>query len=140
MIPARGPQTVFQELHCSIHFVTGVRFTYTCYRVSNFVFLFKDTFANQQITGFHCFEHTKPTSSLPCHPANHWISLLRAYQAYLQPTLPTSKSLDFIALSLPSLPRAYLANQQISGFHCFEPTKPTSSLPCQPANQWISLL
>ena len=30
--------------------------------------------------------------------------------------------------------------EQIIGFHCFEPTKPTSSLPCQPANHWISLL
>ena len=57
-----------------------------------------------------------PTSGLPCQPANHWISWLRAYS---------------------SLPRAYLANQQIIGFHCFGttwaylgPTLPEQSLLC----------
>ena len=80
-------------------------------------------------------------SSLPCPRANHWITLLRAYSG---------------------LPRAYLANQQIIGFHCFGPTRaylgptlptsksldtiasgllgPTSGLPCQQANHWIPLL
>ena len=85
--------------------VTGARFTYTCYGISNLA--------------FHC---SGPT----------W--------AYLGPTLPTSKSLAYIALSLPSLPWAHLANQQIIGIHCFEPTEPTSSLPCQPTNHWNTLL
>ncbi len=115
--------------------------------------------ANEQIIGFHCVEPTEPTSSLPCQQANHWvsllcatdstwslpcqranhwISLLWAYRAYLEPTLLRSESLDLIALSLSNLPRAYLAKQQIIGFNCFEHTEPTSSLPGQQANHWIS--
>ena len=43
-----------------------------------------------------------PTSRLPCQPANHWNTLLRPYSG---------------------LPRAYLANQQIIGIHCFGPTR-----------------
>ena len=50
---------------------------------------------------FHCSTHTERTSSLP---------------------LPTSKSLELIALSLLGLSRAYLAIQLIIGFHCSEPT------------------
>ena len=53
--------------------VTGARIPCTCYR-----------------------------SSLPCPRANHWITLLRAYSG---------------------LHRAYLANQQIIGIHCFGPTR-----------------
>ena len=53
-------------------------------------------------------------SSLPCPRANHWITLLRADSG---------------------LHRAYLANQQIIGIHCSEPTEPTLSLPCQPKKQ-----
>jgi len=43
--------------------------------------------------------------------------------------LPTIKSLLFIALSLASLPQAYLCQPQILGFHCFELTELTSSIP-----------
>ena len=104
---------------------------------------------------------------------NHWNSLLWAYWAYLGLALPTikiigiqcsgptgptlallcqpAKSLEFIALGLVGLPRAYLANQQnhwnallwdywaylgltlptnkITGIHCFGPTGPSSGLP-----------
>ena len=113
MIPARGPKQCFKflfvvppllcnlchaifavlSLQCSLcsgpsrnHFLTGARFTCTCYRNRNLA--------------FQCSrapELPEPTSSLP---------------------LPTSKSLEFIALSLLGLSRAHLANQQIVGFHC----------------------
>ena len=56
------------------------------------------------------------------------------------PTLPTSKSLDSIALALLGLQWAYLANQQIIEFHCGGPTGPSSGLPCQQGNHWIQLL
>ena len=52
--------------------------------------------ANEQIIGLHCFRPTR---------------------AYLGPTLPTSKSLDYIASGLLG---------------------PTSGLPCQRANHWIT--
>ena len=62
---------------------------------------------------------TSKSLSLLCQPWNHWIPLLQAYSG---------------------LHLACLANQQIIGFHCFEPTEPTLTLPCQPANHWISFL
>ena len=128
---------------CLNNFVTGVPFRYTCYRISNhripllraYSGLPRAYLANEQIIGLHCFGPTRaylgptlptsqsvnyiasgllrPTSGLPCQPANHWISLLWAYWAYLGPTLPT-------------------ANEKIIGNHCFGPTGPTSGLPCQP--------
>ena len=60
------------------------------------------------------------TLSLPCQRPNPWMSLL---WAYLWPTL--------------GLPWAYLANEQILGYHC---SGPTLGLARQPANPWISLL
>jgi len=87
--------------------------------------------------GIHCSGPTGPTLGLPwaylANQQNHWNSLLWAYWAYRGPTLPTSKiigmhcsgitgptsgspcqptkSLEFIALGLLVLARAYLANQ-----------------------------
>ena len=98
------------------------------------------TFANEQILAFHCFGPTGPTLGLPCQRAHPWIPLLWAYWAYLGPTLPTSKSLDSIALGLLGLPWAYLAKEQILGFHWFGPTGPTLGLHWQPGNHWIPLL
>ena len=67
--------------------------------MSNLAFhCFGATLANQQMLRFHCFGPTGATSALP---------------------LPTSRSLNLIALGLLGLPR---------GHHC------------QPANPWISLL
>ena len=112
------------------------------------------------IPGFHCCGPSGFTVGLPCQPANHWIPLLLTYWAYLGHTLPTSKSLDAIALGLLGLPWAYLAkeqilgfhwfgptgptlahlaNKQMIGFHCAGPTEPTLGLPCQPTNPWITL-
>ena len=87
-------------------------------------------FANQQIFDFIALGATGPTSSYLCRPANPWISLLWGYWGYLGapfanqqilelhcfgatgatsgPPLPTSKSLDFIALGLLGLPRGPL--------------------------------
>ena len=98
------------------------------------------TFANEQILAFHCFGPTGPTLGLPCQRAHPWIPLLWAYWAYLGPILPTSKSLDSIALGLLGLPWAYLGNEHILGFHCSGPTGLTLGLPCQPTNHWIPLL
>ena len=116
--------------------VTGARIPCTCYRSSlpcpranhwitllrAYSGLHRAYLANQQIIGIHCFGPTRaylaptlptsksleyiasgllgPTSGLPCQPPNHWNTLLRAYSG---------------------LPRAYLANQQIIGIHCFGP-------------------
>ena len=95
-------------------------------------------------SGSDCSE---PTSTLaraylkPTWPTRKTLDgLLGAYRAYLEPTLPNSKSFEFIALSLPSLPRAYLANQQSNEIHCVESTEPTWSLPCQRANHLNKLL
>ena len=49
-----------------------------------------------------------PSLGLPCQPTNHWIPLLWTCWAYLGPALPTSKSLDSIALGLLRLPWGYL--------------------------------
>ena len=96
----------------------------------------------QSLLGNLCYRNLcGPTSGLPCQRVNHWIPLLRAYWG---------------------LPRAYLANKQIIGYHCFGLTRgylgptlptsksldtiasgllgPTSGLPCQRANHWISWL
>ena len=77
--------------------------------------------ANQQITGLHGFEPTEPTSSLPCQPANHWITWLWAYRAYLEHTLPTSKSVDFIAMQslLCDLCSAIFAMQFLRCILCY---------------------
>ena len=80
------------EFHCSTHFVTGVRFTYTCYRLSYLDFLFGATFANQQIIGFHC--------------STHFVTGVRfTYTCY------RVSYLGFVF-------ETTFANQQIIGFHC----------------------
>ena len=73
----------------------------------------------------------------PTFPTSKSLESLRwVYRAYLEPTLPTRKPSEYIALSPPSPPRAYLANQQLFDMNSFEPTRTTSSLPCrQPANE-----
>ena len=81
-----------------------------------------------------------PTLGLPCQQATPWISLLQDYWAYLGSTLPTSKSLDIIALGLLGLPWPYLAKKQLLGYHCSGPTWPTLGPLSQRARPWISLL
>ena len=95
---------------------------------------------NEHTPGFHCSGPSGPTWGPPCQPANHWIALLFSYAAYLGHTLPTSKSLDAIALGLLGLPWGYLANEQILGFHSFGANGPTLGLPCQPETHQIPLL
>ena len=56
----------FIGFHCSARFVTGVRFTYTCYGVNNLEFLFKNTFADQQITEIRHFL-VLVAAGLPCN-------------------------------------------------------------------------
>ena len=81
--------------------------------------------ADEQILGYHCSGPTGPTLGLPCQQPNPLISLLWAYRAHLGPTLPTIKSLDIIAIGLLGLHWAYLANEQILGYHWAAPTGPT---------------
>ena len=78
--------------HCSTHFVTNVRFTYTCSRVSYLEFLFQTAFANQQIIGFHCSTHyvTGVRFMYTCYR-------FRNLEFLIEATLPTIKSLNCIA-------------------------------------------
>ena len=75
-----------------------------------------------------------PTLVIPCQRASTRASFLRAYWVYLGSSLPTSKSLDIIALGILGLPWAYLANEQILGYPGSGPIGPTLGLPCQRAN------
>ena len=98
------------------HVITGARFTCTCYEISDLAFLrvlifvrfsllwgyqgyLEATFADEQMIGFHCYG---ATLGLP-----------------LGLPVPTSTSLDFIAMGLVGLPWGSLR---------------------QRPNDWISLL
>ena len=97
------------------HVITGAWVTRTCSRISH--------------PGLHCSECFR-----------RWNSLLWANWAYLGHTLPASKSLEFLALSLLVLHRPYADNQQIIGIHCSGHIVPTSGLAWQPRNHWNPLL
>ena len=56
----------------------SIRFTYACYTISHFEFVFDATFANQQIIEFHCSTHVAPgvRFAYTCYTIrNHWSPL-----------------------------------------------------------------